>query len=631
MRFIHSDDLMEEMEKLVESAREYLYIASAWVRSGPLSQVLNGKVQNGVKIEIVIRASEFKDAEITDPAIFKVIEDRNGSIYVHPRLHAKFIIADGRKAIVGSSNYTFSGLSDYGEGNVEANVLIDDAEEVGKLKDYFQKIKEEATHLTDEIVGFALNPVKSDSFEFVLLEDLSEGAYVKVPLEDGILLAQIDSIYAYDVGFFANPFSSNQAEIFAPYDLFRKIFARSDDPTWRKFAAMAHLNGNGGAVRVALASVLGLLRGSRLRTNLTPFQVGTPILKASEEDIAPLLGEGSDRVYVGELYGSGLKVHADLNEMLSKHVLVVGTTGSGKSHFTKRLIKEILEGREDVRVVVLDPHGEYASDLKNLGVAVEPVRIPDTLFPISVDDLKSMFPDLAFLLSSAKKEIKEAVVKIRKALGTRLGKVENLYEILKDLRLDGLLGSFLEEIEGCEECRNQHKVAKEISAALESDPRILVFDFSNLTDAKSRSNIAGMILRWLFEEAKKHADKNLRRLIVLEEAHNFAPEKAYADVSAGRDNLSLTYSQKIAAEGRKFNLGLLAITQRPAQVSKYVLSQTNTQFMFRVINRGDLDALEAAVEYAGGNVIARLPSLGLGTMIATGVAFPFPVMVQVDG
>lgn len=53
------------------------------------------------------------------------------------------------------------------------------------------------------------------------------------------------------------------------------------------------------------------------------------------------------------------------------------------------------------------------------------------------------------------------------------------------------------------------------------------------------------------------------RIMILEEAHNFAPEKGYGDVSTGGENLSLSFAKKIAAEGRKFNLGLVVITKRP--------------------------------------------------------------------
>jgi len=117
--------------------------------------------------------------------------------------------------------------------------------------------------------------------------------------------------------------------------------------------------------------------------------------------------------------------------------------------------------------------------------------------------------------------------------------------------------------------------------------------------------------------------------LVLEEAHSFAPETAYGDVSAGKDNLSLTFARKIASEGRKFNLGLVVITQRPAQVSKYVLSQANTQVMFRTMNSADLSAIESYVEFARGDLLGLLPSFQTGTAVLSGLGAPFPLVLRV--
>jgi DNA helicase HerA-like ATPase len=128
----------------------------------------------------------------------------------------------------------------------------------------------------------------------------------------------------------------------------------------------------------------------------------------------------------------------------------------------------------------------------------------------------------------------------------------------------------------------------------------------------------------------QNKENSRERLIVLEEAHNFAPEGSYGDVSAGKDNLALTMARKISSEGRKFNLGLVVITQRPAQVSKYVLSQANTQAMFRTMNASDLAAVETYVEFAGRDLIGLLPSLQTGMGILSGLGVPFPVVVRVD-
>ena len=54
-----------------------------------------------------------------------------------------------------------------------------------------------------------------------------------------------------------------------------------------------------------------------------------------------------------------LKVYLDMNKVLSKHAVVLAKSGSGKSYCTAILLEELLLKR--IPIVVIDPHGEYAS------------------------------------------------------------------------------------------------------------------------------------------------------------------------------------------------------------------------------------------------------------------------------
>ena len=119
---------------------------------------------------------------------------------------------------------------------------------------------------------------------------------------------------------------------------------------------------------------------------------------------------------------------------------------------------------------------------------------------------------------------------------------------------------------------NQGDILKSLKEGLKTKKPIVIFNQKEINDPLTRVCIAGLIMQELFRENKINKKE---RLLVLEEAHNFAPERVYGDISAGKDNLALVMTSKIASEGRKFNLGLITITQRPAQVSKYVLSQVN--------------------------------------------------------
>src|SRR5262249_44306276 len=51
--------------------------------------------------------------------------------------------------------------------------------------------------------------------------------------------------------------------------------------------------------------------------------------------------------------------YVDIDEMLSKHFAVLGTTGVGKSSGVALIVQQILEARPDFRVLILDVHNEY--------------------------------------------------------------------------------------------------------------------------------------------------------------------------------------------------------------------------------------------------------------------------------
>ncbi|AAC07973.1 helicase HerA domain-containing protein [Aquifex aeolicus] len=262
-------------------------------------------------------------------------------------------------------------------GNIEAGVYYESDgsdEHIKKLREYFEKIKEEYSEsFGDDLLGFTVNPVKPQSFEFILVgnDDIGLHSYVEVKLQEGIVLGKITSIFAYDMGFFANPFTSQESSVFAPVEDFKTIFSKGKDDEWKKAAIYAYLNNNGNKLKIATADVIGILKDGKLDILRNPFHVGEPVYKISEKTLGKILKKnfsGRDMevpVKVGVIENSDIDVFVDANEVISKHMLVLGTTGSGKSYFTKRFISSLLESDKEVEVYVLDPHGEYFNDLKS--------------------------------------------------------------------------------------------------------------------------------------------------------------------------------------------------------------------------------------------------------------------------
>ena len=97
----------------------------------------------------------------------------------------------------------------------------------------------------------------------------------------------------------------------------------------------------------------------------TPFLAGTPVYLADDDFISSTLNVGvgkKGRAYIGLIYGHSIPFSIDINSMVQKHISVMAKTGGGKSYLTGVIIEELI--KNDVTVVVIDPHGEYGS-MKN--------------------------------------------------------------------------------------------------------------------------------------------------------------------------------------------------------------------------------------------------------------------------
>ena len=79
---------------------------------------------------------------------------------------------------------------------------------------------------------------------------------------------------------------------------------------------------------------------------------------------------------------SSIAAYVDVDDMLSKHFAVLGTTGVGKSSAVVLMLQEILRARPDLRIFVLDAHNEYGRPFGDKALVFNPrnLRLPFWLF-----------------------------------------------------------------------------------------------------------------------------------------------------------------------------------------------------------------------------------------------------------
>jgi DNA helicase HerA-like ATPase len=126
--------------------------------------------------------------------------------------------------------------------------------------------------------------------------------------------------------------------------------------------------------------------------------------------------------------------------------------------------------------------------------------------------------------------------------------------------------------------------------------KTVVIDLS-LRDSVEASIISTMVVRRLFEENKRNftelkENEVIRCVIVVEEAQN-----VLSDEQVKTSNNPFV---RVAKEGRKFGIGLVAITQRPSAISEEIRSQAENFFTFYMGNSDDIKALvRSNINYDG--------------------------------
>lgn len=152
--------------------------------------------------------------------------------------------------------------------------------------------------------------------------------------------------------------------------------------------------------------------------------------------------------------------------------------------------------------------------------------------------------------------------------------------------------------------------------------RLSAIDLAGV-DRRVMDFIAAKILHEVWLRATRG---NLGRpvFLVLEEAHNLVP----SGQGGGRASRII---RRIAAEGRKFGVFLVLITQRPGRVHADTLSQCGSQIIMRLTNPDDQSAVRRAAESVSEALLGDLPGLNIGEAVALGPLVRVPVMVRVSG
>ena len=384
----------------------------------------------------------------------------------------------------------------------------------------------------------------------------------------------------------------------------------------------------------AYCQILGFKENGRIKKPRIPLEPGSEVIKAEDDFIKKVVELETDfGGLLGDLDGKDIPVSLDLNKVLSMHMAVLAKSGSGKSYTVGVLLEEMMD--KNIPILIIDPHGEYSSlrfkntdekDIHNLTLkGLEPTKYavheygdPDITpgikpLTLSVGDSQEELVNLlpgklsssqqallySALKSSKANDFDSLIISIESEESNAKYGLISMIEYLRDLKIFNSTGVNY--------------------AQMVSSGKCTILNLKGV-DPLVQEMIVYKVSKELFELRKKN--KVPPFFLVLEEAHNYCPERSFGETKASKT------LRTIASEGRKFGLGLCVVSQRPARVDKSVLSQCSTQVIMKVTNPNDLKALSSSVEGITTSTEKEIQNLVIGQSLVTGVT-DMPLLVNV--
>ena len=152
-----------------------------------------------------------------------------------------------------------------------------------------------------------------------------------------------------------------------------------------------------------------------------------------------------------------------------------------------------------------------------------------------------------------------------------------------------------------------------------------VVDISGLPNEVA-GPLTGAIARLLFQY-KLHQTRAERErdpmLFVCEEAHRYVPDRGDAQYEVAQSAV-----RRLAREGRKYGLGLMLVSQRPADIEGTVISQCNSWIVLRLSNSSDQEHVARFLPDSLAGMTKMLSSLPRQEALFVGEASAIPAKIK---
>ena len=355
----------------------------------------------------------------------------------------------------------------------------------------------------------------------------------------------------------------------------------------------------------------------------------------------------------------GKRNYMDPDRFFSRHVSVVGATGSGKSCAVATILQKVAK-LPGARIILLDLHDEYSEAFGDLA---EKVNIGDFELPywtMNFDELVETFIDpddpaakseavvMSEILLNSKRSKNVAYkdsLTIDSPVYFDLSDIKVKMQALDTERLPNgkegpFYGSFTRFLFKFDTKVNDKRFEflfkpkkfkttetfsqfLELLFGLKSGKSLVVLNLSNVPPEVINA-IASLLSRLVFDFNMWNKYRaNLPILLVLEEAHNYLNTRNSSQTA--RRTI-----ERVVKEGRKYGVSVMIVSQRPLDIAESIMSQCTNFVVMRLSNPDDQAYIGKLVPESMVDLLDIIPALKQGEALLIGDACILPVRTKLD-
>ena len=374
--------------------------------------------------------------------------------------------------------------------------------------------------------------------------------------------------------------------------------------------------------------------------------------------------------HMGEVFENN-RVKLDL-ESLTAHCFITGSTGSGKSNTTYKIIEELISQKNNVKFLVIEPaKGEYKlafGGMPDINIFTTNPRYYDMLsinpFEFNgeihvlehldrlIEIFSACWPLYAAMPALLKASFEKAYilhgwdlnhsVHINRGNGkfpTFKDIVEILPQLLEESKFSAetkgdYIGALVTRVESL-----TNGLVGQIFTGHAIDDDVLfnqntIVDLSRIGSTETKALLMGMLVLKLSEfrqSTSSGTNLPLKHVTVLEEAHNLLKRTStdQNQESANVQGKSVEMISNSIAEMRTFGEGFIIVDQSPTSVDISAIKNTNTKIIMRLPERSDCEVAGCSIGLKD-EQITELTKLDKGVAAIYQNNWLEPVLTKID-